>query len=164
MKRGPIILVFIGLVLVVGLYFSPKSPKLAKEEVEAVETTSEENNVDAKVDDAILKMESGELPPMQAVLTIRDIAEEHPENVKAQFTLGVMSMQTGQYEKAIERFQKVIAIDENQFEAHRWLGKAHLALSDTLASKNAYSKALNLANDEIRAELEAEMAQLKLTN
>ncbi|MEM8566688.1 MAG: peptidase, partial [Bacteroidota bacterium] len=42
--------------------------------------------------------------PMQGILMLREILQEDPDNEQATFNLGVLSMQSGQYEKAVERF------------------------------------------------------------
>lgn len=174
MKKGPVILVLIGVALLLALVFSPVTP--AEEPV--AETAAEEHShedhdhehdapeesaVDARIDEALRKMESGELPPMQAVMTIRDIADQHPENLKAQFTMGVMSLQTGQYEKAVERMNKVIEINQGHIEAYRLKGRAHLGLGDTTAATESYDRALSLADKETRSSIEQELVELKLT-
>lgn len=117
---------------------------------------------DAQLEDALRKMESGELPPMQAVLEIRSIAEEYPENVQAQFTLGVMSMQTGQYEKAVDRFDKVTTLDPEYTEAHRLMARSHLALQDTARAQERFQKALRQADQNTRASIEEELAELSM--
>ena len=112
MKKGPVILVITGLALTAALVFSPVTPEVENAVANPNEAKAEDHDhadhdhthegndhlsaVDQQVDSLLLKLQSGELPPMQAVMQIRDIAEEHPENLKAQFTLGLMSMQTGQ--------------------------------------------------------------------
>ena len=52
---------------------------------------------------------------MRGILTIRKVVEINPENAEAQFRLGVFSLQTGQFEKAVDRFRKVLDIrpDDN---------------------------------------------------
>jgi len=147
----------------------PRSPKLEQSEAINGEAGhdhdhSETNSysvADSLVQDALNKMQSGELPPMQAVLAIRDISERFPENIMANFTLGLMSMQTAQYEKAIDRFQKVLDQDEQYADAHLLLARARAAYGDTSQALDGLNHALEiLSGEEIRNAIETEMASI----
>jgi cytochrome c-type biogenesis protein CcmH/NrfG len=46
---------------------------------------------------------------MQTILKLKGLADEEPENVEAQYHLGLFSWQTGQYDKAMDRFRRTIA-------------------------------------------------------
>lgn len=166
MKSGTIIVILAGIGIVVLLLLIPRSPSGTATEGEAdiqpQSQTEQETSQDDKLDDILRKMESGELPPMQAVLQIRDFAEAHPENVRAQFTLGLMSMQTGQYEKAVERFDKVVTLDADYGEAYLMKARAHLALKDTAQARSNFNEALNRADEETRTSIEKELDQLEL--
>lgn len=170
MKKGPIILLIAGIALLFGLIFAPKQP-----ETVAVEDAAQDHqhegasaegaqnpSADAEIDSVLAQMQRGSLPPMQGVLKIRSIAEAHPNNVKAQFTLGLMSLQTGQFVKAIERFDQVIALRPNYIEAYRLRGRAQLAASDTNAAAASFEKALSLADKNTVSEIEQELIELKL--
>lgn len=164
MKTGPAILVLIGILLLGALYFMPRTP-----ESDIVAETGSDNETldnsyslaDSLVDVALHKLESGELPPMQAVLSIRDISEKFPENIKANFTLGVMSMQTNQYEKAEERFLKVLKEDVRNLDAHLLLSRAKLFAGDSSGALNSLESALeNFSDEETRKAIKEEMASI----
>lgn len=164
MKKGPIILVLIGLAVLAGIMLMPRSPQ-AEGSNEALEHEHTEQApislADSLVDDALRKLETGELPPMQAVLTIRDVAERFPENLKANFTLGVMSMQTGQYSKAVDRFLTVIALDNQNADAHILLARSRAFLGDTSAAVNGLDSALSIIEDtQMLQAIKAEMVTL----
>ena len=55
--------------------------------------------------------------PMKGIMMLKDLIENEPKNVKAHLVLGMFSIQSGQFEKAIDRFEKVLAIDPNSAEA-----------------------------------------------
>lgn len=55
--------------------------------------------------------------PMEGIMNIRKVAEKNPENLFAQFMLGYGGMISGQNDKAIERFKKVVALDPQNTEA-----------------------------------------------
>ena len=55
---------------------------------------------------------------------IRKIAETNPDNTNASFTLGVFSIQTGQFEKAEARFTHVLDLQADNYEAMYYLAYA----------------------------------------
>lgn len=70
--------------------------------------------------------------PMQTILKLRELAEKEPNNIEAQYHLGVFSWQTGQYDKAMARFQKVIALDAKGYpDAFAYLAQAYATLDST---------------------------------
>lgn len=151
--------------------FMPRSPQSTVIEDEHEHGTTEHETTpelqetyslaDSLVDDALQKMQSGALPPMQAVLSIRDIAERFPENIKANFTLGLMSMQTAQFDKALERFQTVLEQDPLNGDAHLLLARARVALGDTSAATEGLNHALEtLSNEETKIAIREELASI----
>lgn len=162
MKTGPAILALLGIVLLGALMIMPRSPEGEEVAASVNETLDKSYSIaDSLVDVALQKLESGELPPMQAVMSIRDIAERFPNNIKANFTLGVMSMQTGQYEKAEDRFTKVLQEDSQNLDAHLLLSRAKLFSGDSLGAINSLESALEtLSNEETRKAIREELASI----
>jgi len=64
--------------------------------------------------------------PMQGIRMIREVLNKSPENEFALFSLGNLSMQSGQFEKAIERFEKLISLNPNDLEAQLRLAECYL--------------------------------------
>ncbi len=84
-----------------------------------------------KVSAILSELASGK-PPMQTILKLKELADAEPENVEAQYHLGVFSWETGQYDKAMERFRKTIALDPNGYpDAYAYLGQAYASLDST---------------------------------
>tara|TARA_R110001592_G_scaffold262565_1_gene527695 strand:- start:92401 stop:92919 length:519 start_codon:yes stop_codon:yes gene_type:complete len=156
MKKGPAILVLLAILVTGAVFLLPKTAQ--QEEAQAIEAESVDHDhsgekgftsiADSLVDDALSKLESGALPPMQAVMAIADVAEKFPENVKANFTLGVMSMQTGQYSKALNRFQTVIDQDPLNGDAYLLYARSQMFLGDSTAAKSVLEDALKKLSDE----------------
>lgn len=142
------------MLLLAFLYMSPVTPSVSEVSApETTETSIEEGNKvetspDDMVDEALRQLQSGEVPPMQGILKIREIAENYPGNVKANFTLGILSMQTGQYTKAVGRFETVIDTQPDYAEAWRMLAESQLKIGDTISAKQSFVKALSLTEDE----------------
>jgi tetratricopeptide (TPR) repeat protein len=85
-------------------------------------------NIDPKsdtleMDIAVAMIDRGDV--MNGVFKLRDFAEKHPQNIRAQVTLGKMALQSNQTDKAIERGVKVLALDKNNLEAHLFMGEAY---------------------------------------
>ncbi|MEM6261212.1 MAG: tetratricopeptide repeat protein [Bacteroidota bacterium] len=61
---------------------------------------------------------------MKGILTIRKVLDINPENAQAHFSLGVFSIETQQFEKAVSRFEKVLDIQPQNLEAKYYLALA----------------------------------------
>ncbi len=55
--------------------------------------------------------------PMQGILLIREVLKEEPENIFALMSLGKLSIQSGQFDKAIGRFQQILGLQADNAEA-----------------------------------------------
>jgi predicted Zn-dependent protease len=55
--------------------------------------------------------------PMQGILLIREVLKEEPENVFAIMSLGKLSIQSNQYDKAVDRFRQVLGLQPDNVEA-----------------------------------------------
>ena len=146
MKAGPLIAVLVSVVVVAGLYFAPKTTAINKEKQELV-ADSKTTPLDQKVDEAIAKIQNGG-PPMEAIGMLLEVVEENPRHARAQFTLGTFSILSGQYEKAVDRFSKVIEIDPTYTDAYRFLGEAHKALEQNDKAQAAWEYFIEISQDE----------------
>jgi cytochrome c-type biogenesis protein CcmH/NrfG len=164
LKKGLVILVFLGVVLAAFVYMSPVTPEVttpeAEEETHHTEDT-QEISPEQQVDEALRQLTNGEIPPMQGILKIRDVADKYPGNVKANFTLGTLSMQTGQYDKAIERFQTVLEKQPENGQVWKLLAQAHLGAGDTTQAKQSFDKALDLVDETTANAFREELKELK---
>lgn len=64
-------------------------------------------NLDAKTGMATCYVEASE-NPMQGIQLLREVVQVDPENVNANLNLGLFSMKSGQYDKAVSRFETVV--------------------------------------------------------
>lgn len=62
--------------------------------------------------------------PMQAIALLREVVAAEPENETALYNLGVLSIQSKQFERAVGRFEKVVTVNPKNLKA--WF---YLALS-----------------------------------
>ncbi len=56
--------------------------------------------------------------PMEGIGKIRKVADEHPDNVYAQMSLGHASVASGQFDKASLPFERVLAVPPGNIEAN----------------------------------------------
>ena len=94
--------VFMALCLTAIIYLLPKSP------------LANSNNVDGnsssvgvtKTNEAIELVLNGD-QPMRGIMMLREVLDEDEANKSALLALGLFSIQSGQFEKAVERFTQV---------------------------------------------------------
>lgn len=65
--------------------------------------------------------------PMKGIGILKDVLNKDPKNVDAMTNLGYFAIQSGQFEKAVERFEEVLFIDPNNAEAYIYLTDAYLS-------------------------------------
>lgn len=77
--------------------------------------------------------------PMQGITLLREVITEDPKNQKALFNLGILSVQSGQWDKAAERFEELVQVNANHVE-----GTFYLAVS--LAETGKKQQAIEVFN------------------
>lgn len=101
--------------------------------------------------------------PMTGISMIREVVEKDSTNVFAQLTLGEASLLSGQLDKAVERFKKIVRLQPDNL-------KASLLLADTYEKMDKKEEAVlwyksslpYINNQEIKTEVEKRIAQLKI--
>jgi tetratricopeptide (TPR) repeat protein len=73
--------------------------------------------------------------PMQAIMMLREVITEEPSFEPALMNLGVLSMQSGQYDKAADRFKQVIRLNPNNLNAALGLGYSLIELKEKSQAK-----------------------------
>ena len=100
--------------------------------------------------------------PMEGILKVRQVVEKDSTNIYAQMVLGQGSLMSGQYDRAIDRFEKVIALQPANLEATLLMAEVFERKEDKANAVKWYSKALPLApNTAMRSALEKRINELK---
>ncbi len=89
---------------------------------------------------------SGTQNPMQGIQLLLGVVKEDPKNVKANTNLGMFSMKSGQFQKAVDRFKTVIDVKPTP-EAWFYLGTSYENLGQKPEAIIAYQKSKELAAD-----------------
>lgn len=99
--------------------------------------------------------------PMEGLTRIRQVADKDSNNVYAQLTLGRASLMSNQVDRAIVRYQKVVALDPKNVEAILTLADIYERKGDNKQSVQWYRRSLALIEiPALRAEVEKRIAQL----
>jgi len=103
--------------------------------------------------------------PMEGILKVRAVADKDSSNVFAQEVLGHGSMYSGQYDKAITRFETVFRLskenEETKVEACLMLAEAYERKADRLSAIDWYKKSLTLIkNQELKEEVNKRIDEL----
>ena len=88
------------------------------------------NNLEAQTAIGVAFVEGSALlgeMPMKGIGILKDVLNKDPENIDALTNLGYFAIQSGQYEKAIERFETVLTIDPENAEAYIYLTDIYLS-------------------------------------
>ena len=119
-----------------------RMPRTAPVE-EVVPAATENTGLDAKVDEAVAIIQSGEGAPMQAIGMLLEVLKENPDHEKALMWLGNFSMMSGQWDKAVDRFHHLTQI-RPEVETY-WLNKSQslLQMGDTIAALTSAQEYLN---------------------
>ena len=102
--------------LAAGLVLMPRTPGSSEPAMPAEHGVALEDIGTDPVDVAVAKV-SGE-NPMEGILELRQLAESTPPNLDAVMWLGRFSVQSGQLDKARERFNQVIDAAPDRVEAY----------------------------------------------
>lgn len=120
----------VGVALVVIVLWLPRKSADAEKLTQLPAAVTE---VDDPVEAAVQKV-SGE-NPMEGILALRALAEAEPPNVDAVVWLGIFGIQSGQFDKARERFSEALTLEPGHLEA-TW----QLAMLDM--EEGAYDRAV----------------------
>ncbi len=121
-------------------------------------------NSEAKIQLAACFVEDGK-DPMKGISLLREVEKIDSNNVKLQLTFAFFSVKSGQLDKAIKRFNKVLEIDPLFIEAYLHLADAYEQQGDTNKTIEMLSKYASLTNDEMaKQEVQKNIEQLKKVN
>jgi tetratricopeptide (TPR) repeat protein len=101
--------------------------------------------------------------PMVGILKIREVAQQDSTNMFAQYMLGVGGLVSGQYDKAVQRFEKVAAAQPNNLEVLFKLAETYESMGDKANAVKWYQTIANGTQiPEMKKELQQRIAQLKM--
>jgi tetratricopeptide (TPR) repeat protein len=120
------------------------------EATEAVSCLEQSLKIDSTNEDTKLALASayieGTGEPMRGVMLLRGITEKNPDDVSANMLLGRMSIQSGQYDKAVKRFETVLNKEPGNSEAVYFLAQSYEGLGNKAKAIELLKKCKELVN------------------
>ena len=89
---------------------------------------------------------SGSANPMQGITLLLEVVKQDPKNVKANLNLGLFSIKSGQFDKAVDRFKTVVEVKPSP-EAWFYMASAYENLGQNANAIAAYEQSKELAAD-----------------
>ena len=118
-------------------------------------------NTDAKIMLASCFVE-GTPNPMEGISMLKEIEKTDSNNVKLQLCFAFFSVKSGQLDKAIVRFNKVLQTDSNYIEAYLHLADAYEQTGDNLKTIQMLEKySARTSDPAAKAEINKYIQQLK---
>ena len=104
----------------------------------------------------------GSQDPMKGIGLIREVLAEDSTYVRALVQLGFFSLQSGQYEKAIERFGQAIKADTSFADGYVYLGQTYYMMGNREKAIENFENYYSRVSDSIvRLEVRKQIDQLK---
>ena len=84
--------------------------------------------------------------PMQGIMLLLDVVKQEPDNINANLNLGLFAINSGQYQKAVQRFKTVIA-KQPTADAYFYIAEAYKQLGMKPEAIAAYQKCREMVPD-----------------
>ncbi len=138
-------------------------PLLFDKAIECFEKTLELNpkNNEAKINLAACFVD-GSANPMKGIGMLKEVEKTDSNNVNLQLNFAFFSEKSGQWDRAIARFQKVLRIKPDFIEAYLHLADAYQQKGDKLKAIESLEKYVTLVDDvTIKTEIQDYINKLK---
>jgi len=87
--------------------------------------------------------------PMKGITLLREIIAEDPKNELALLNLGLLAIQSKQYDKAVSRFDTLLKVNPNHIEAKLYLAESLLNIQDIPRAKKLLTEITKLTADSL---------------
>ena len=141
---------------------SEKQKQLAEKTREYLGKVVEEDpsNLEAKTRIAMTYV--GGDSPMQGIRMLREVLEADPRNEFALFNMGMLSIQSGQYDRAIERLIELVAINPGHIQGQLLLGVAYMNKGMKKEAREQFERVKSLDSDpSVQATADSYLNDLK---
>ena len=81
--------------------------------------------------------------PMSGIQVLREVVATDPDNREAIINLGLLSIQSGQFDRAAGRFEKLVSLDSSDYEAKLYLGVSYMETGKTDAANDLFTEVAN---------------------
>jgi cytochrome c-type biogenesis protein CcmH/NrfG len=99
---------------------------------------------------------------MNGIMMLREVVKTDPNHENGQLFLGLLSLQSGQLEKAVERFEKVLVLDSQNFNVLLLLGRTYADMGNRTKALETFKLLKEKTNDgSLNKEADAWIAKLE---
>jgi predicted Zn-dependent protease len=99
---------------------------------------------------------------MKGVAMLKEVISVDPGNEEALFSLGTLSIQSKQYDKAVGRFEAIVQKNPEHMEGQFWLGYSYMMMEEKGKAKDAFKKVKKLSKDpQVLATVDNYLKELK---
>jgi len=150
-NSGPNLIFKAGSAYFEGIAFATTPSKIEVLSEKTRNLLSQIPETDPKATEAKAKMAMtwvNSATPMKGILKLRELAEKEPENEFVAYQLGILSFQSGQYDKAVARFEKVLKINPKSVNGHFYLAQSLTQLGRIQEALIVVENGLPLAKEE----------------
>lgn len=117
-------------------------------------------DLDAKTNVAMTLIASSN--PMQGITLLREVIAADPDNEKALFNLGILSIQSRQYDKAVDHFRNLLKANPKHVEGTFYLAVALAETGQDEEAKTLFNKVKTMKDDPaLAASADEYLARLK---
>ncbi|WP_374948122.1 tetratricopeptide repeat protein [Mucilaginibacter sp.] len=89
--------------------------------------------------------------PMKGIGLLLEVVKQQPDNHAANLNLGMFAMKSGQYDKAVTRFKRMVAVKE-EVEPYFYLAESYKQLGQKPEAIAAYEKCKELMGDPVASQ------------
>lgn len=132
-----LVLLILGSIGLIVLFLQlPKQPPAAAEKLQQIDPDS------LKLQQAIELVEGAN--PMEGIMQLRELVVKDSTNVDAQYYLGLFSVKSGQYDKAMERFDKVLSLKPDDIKYQVEVGYQFMVMDSVILALHCFERGLQL--------------------
>lgn len=100
--------------------------------------------------------------PMQGITMLREVLAEDPDNELALFNMGMLSIQSGQFDRAVQRLQQLVSINPAHIQGQLLLGIALMNSGDRTKARVQFEKVKEMDKDPaVQATVDSYLKDLK---
>lgn len=100
--------------------------------------------------------------PMKGITHLLDVVAKDSTKVEAQMNLALFAIQSGQYDKAIARFNRITAMKPDFAEPYLYLGQTYATMGEKAKAAAALQQFSDMTDDSLtKAEVEKYIRELK---
>ncbi|MDA0196766.1 MAG: tetratricopeptide repeat protein [Bacteroidetes bacterium] len=114
-----------------------------------LDASSDRNDLKARIAMTYVTAEN----PMDGILRLRQLVEDDSTSSDAHFNLGLLSIQSAQYDRAIDRFKTVLNLDSANLEASFYLGVSYFENGQVSLAKQNFEKVRNESGNQAMIEM-----------